>query len=174
VDADNRHHRRNRHSDVAERSPAAALSRSFRGANGQVRHSDREYVKRRTGSPDDQEGAGMDNQEPVIAFTGMDPLPPEDDDDEIVTVGEPIPNVVSVSAVAPLTLAVKFDNGVEGRVRFEESALYGVFALLKDPKYFGKVGIQYGAVSWPNETPDMCPDTMHDEIVRHGGEWVLQ
>lgn len=115
----------------------------------------------------------MDYIKPGFAFTGMEPLPVADDDDEIVTVGSPIPNVISVKAVGPLTLSVKFNDGLEGKVRFEETALFGVFGLLKDPKYFAKVGIQHGAVSWPNETPDMCPDTMHKEIVKHRGEWVL-
>ena len=105
----------------------------------------------------------------------MDPLPDwQPGDDEIVEVGGPIPHVVHVEAVAPLTLLVKFDDGIEGRVRFEKSRLYGVWEKLRDPSYFGQVGIQFGAVSWPNEEPDMCPDTMHDEIVKNGGEWVVQ
>ena len=115
----------------------------------------------------------MDTAQPHFAFSGMDALPVADDDDEIVTVGNPLANVVHVEAIAPLTLLVRFDDGVEGKVRFEPDRLRGVWALLRDPAYFSRVGIQYGAVSWPNETPDMCPDTMHDEIVRHDGEWVL-
>jgi hypothetical protein len=103
----------------------------------------------------------------------MERPPVEDDDDELVTVGGSIPNVVSVEAIAPLTLFVRFDDGVEGKVRFEESHLYGIWAKLRDPAYFSQVGIAHGAVSWPNEEPDMCPDSMHDEIVKHDGEWVL-
>ncbi len=88
-------------------------------------------------------------------------------------VGRALPDAVHVEVVAPLTLFVRFDDGVEGRVRFEDSHLNGIWAKLRDPAYFNRVGLQHGAVSWPNEEPDMCPDTMHDEIVRHGGEWVL-
>lgn len=116
----------------------------------------------------------MDYCKPGFAFTGMEPIPVADDDNEIVTVGDPMPNVVGVEAVAPLTLSVTFDDGLVGRVRFAETALVGVFGLLKDPAYFGQVGVQHGAVSWPNETPDMCPDAMHSAITRHGGEWVVQ
>ena len=103
----------------------------------------------------------------------MDRFPPADDDDEIITVGARIPDVVQVEAIAPLTLFVRFDDGVEGKVRFEESHLRNIWAKLRDPAYFDRVGIRHGAVSWPNEEPDMCPDTMHDEIVKHRGEWVL-
>lgn len=116
----------------------------------------------------------MDSFESQFAFTGMEPLSVADDDDEIVTVGGPLPDVVHVEAVGPLTLYVRFDDGVEGKVRFEESHLNNIWAKLRDPSYFKLVGILHGAVSWPNEEPDMCPDTMHDEIIKHGGEWVLQ
>ena len=104
----------------------------------------------------------------------MEQPPVEDDDDELITVGGPIPNVVSVEAIAPLTLLVRFDDGVEGKVRFEESYLNNIWAKLRDPAYFRQVGIKHGAVSWPDEEPDMCPDSMHAEIVKHGGNWVLQ
>lgn len=95
-------------------------------------------------------------------------------DDEIVTVGDPIPDVVHVEAAGPLTLFVRFDDGVEGKVRFTEESLRGVFAKLRDPAVFGQVGILYGAVSWPNEDPDMAPDRMHDELLAGNGEWVVQ
>ncbi len=102
----------------------------------------------------------------------MEELPPRDDDDELITVGGPIWDVVNVEAVGPLTLAVRFEDGVEGRVRFEPSYLNGPFAKLGDPDYFRRVGIAHGAVSWPNEDPDMAPDTMYDAIKTHG-EWIL-
>jgi Protein of unknown function (DUF2442) len=82
-------------------------------------------------------------------------------------------NVMSVEVTGPLTLWVEHRDGVRGTVRFEESALRGVFALLKDPAYFAQVGVSDGVVSWPNEMPDLAPDAMHDEIAKNG-EWVLQ
>ena len=96
-----------------------------------------------------------------------------DGDDEIVTVGGPLAHVEHVEALAPLTLFVRYDDGVEGRVRFEQTALRGVFAKLADFDYFKQVGIAWGAVSWPNEDPDMAPDAMHAEIVAGNGEWIV-
>jgi Protein of unknown function (DUF2442) len=81
-------------------------------------------------------------------------------------------DVISVEAIGPLTLFVKFDDGVKGEVRFEESHLYGVFEKLRDPSFFAQVGIAYGAVSWPNESVDLAPDNMHIHLARDG-EWVL-
>ncbi len=102
----------------------------------------------------------------------MEDLPPRNDDGELITVGGPIWDVVNVEAIGPLTLAVRFEDGVEGHVRFEPTYLNGHFAKLNDPAYFRRVGIAHGAVSWPNEEPDMAPDTMYDAIKAHG-EWIL-
>ena len=82
-------------------------------------------------------------------------------------------NVVKVEVSGPLTLWVEHRDGTQGTVRFVESALVNVFAVLRDPAYFAQVGIAHGAVSWPNETPDLAPDAMHDAL-RAQGEWVLQ
>ena len=115
----------------------------------------------------------MDGVQWRFADAGLDQLAPELDDDEIVTVGEPIWDVVKVEAVAPLTLFVEFEDGVKGRVRFEPSYLRGPFAKLADPDYFAQVDIAWGAVSWPNEEPDMAPDAMHDNLIAANGELVL-
>ncbi|WP_174278666.1 DUF2442 domain-containing protein [Sphingomonas bacterium] len=96
-----------------------------------------------------------------------------DGDDDIVTVGPPLPHVRHVEATAPLTLFVRYDDGVEGEVRFARTALHGVFAKLADDDYFKQVGIAHGAVSWPNEDPDMAPDAMHTEIVAGNGFWTV-
>jgi hypothetical protein len=114
----------------------------------------------------------MDRFEPNIAFTGMDPLPVADDDNEMITVGDPIWDVVKVEAVGPLTLSIEFEDGLKGQVRFELSHLFGVFEKLKDSAYFEQVGIAHGTVSWPNEEPDLAPDTMYDAIKAHG-VWIL-
>lgn len=114
----------------------------------------------------------MDRVEPGFAFRSMDPVPDQSDDDEIVSVGGPLAHVEHVEVSGPLTLFVRFDDGVSGTVRFEESHLRGVFEVLRDPEYFAQVGIAHGAVSWPNETPDLAPDNMHIHLVRDG-EWIL-
>lgn len=82
-------------------------------------------------------------------------------------------NVMKVEVAGPLTLWVEHRDGVSGYVRFEPSHLRGVFEVLKDPEYFRQVGIAHGAVSWPNEMPDLAPDNMHIHLKRDG-EWVLQ
>jgi hypothetical protein len=115
----------------------------------------------------------MDGGQWRFVDAGLDRLPHEIDDDEIVSVGEPIRGVTKVAVVGPLTLAVEFEDGLTGTVRFEESYLLGPFAKLADPAYFAQVQAPHGAVSWPNEQPDMAPDTMYDQIAKHG-EWVLQ
>ncbi len=116
----------------------------------------------------------MDGIEPRFVDAGLERLAPELDDDEIVSVGDPIWNVVKVEVAGPLTLSVEFEDGVKGKVRFADSFLRNAWAKLRDSAYFAQVGIAHGAVSWPNEEPDMCPSTMYDEIVGHNGEWVLQ
>ena len=103
----------------------------------------------------------------------MEQLPPAEDDDDLITVGEPIRDVIKVEVVGPLTLDVKFEDGLNGTVRFEPTYLRGAFEKLKDADYFAKVGIAHGAVSWPDEQPDMAPDTMYDAVNAHG-EWVLR
>lgn len=110
----------------------------------------------------------MDTREPAFAFTSMEPLSFLEGDDELVTVGEPIFDVVHVEATDSLTLKVRFEDGLEGRVQFDPSRFRGVFSKLRDPDYFALVGISNGTVSWPNEDPDLSPDTMYDAIKRGG------
>lgn len=173
MDADSRHNRRHHDPDVAERSSSAPLPRALRREDGEIRHNDRPHDNGHAQPSDDSEGRAMDSRQPRYAFTGMDDLPPRDDDDELITVGEPIYDVVKVSVTDPLTLAIEFEDGLAGTVRFADSYLTGSFAKLRDPQYFARVGIAHGAVSWPNEEPDMAPDTMYDAIKAHG-EWVLR
>jgi hypothetical protein len=94
-------------------------------------------------------------------------------DADIPTKEDWMGKVVSVEATGPLTMFVRFSDGLEGEVRFEEAGLRGVFEKLRDPAYFAQVGILRGAVSWPNEVPDLAPDNMHRHL-RIAGEWVLQ
>jgi hypothetical protein len=80
--------------------------------------------------------------------------------------------VVSVKVLPLRTLAVRFADGTEGRVRFENTHLEGVFARLKDPAVFEQARVEGGAVAWPGEI-DLAPDAMYEEIKR-AGEWVLR
>ncbi len=114
----------------------------------------------------------MDSAQSSYAFTGMEPLPVAEDDDELVTVGENWADVVAVRVAGPLTLHVEHEDGVHGEVRFLPSHLRGVFEVLKDPAYFARVGIRHGAVSWPDEMPDLAPDNMYIHLKRDG-VWIL-
>ena len=80
--------------------------------------------------------------------------------------------VVAVKPIPPLALAVRFQDGTEGKVRFEPSHLNGVFEKLKDPEVFLQARIEFGTVTWPGDV-DLAPDAMYKEI-KKAGEWVLR
>jgi Protein of unknown function (DUF2442) len=81
-------------------------------------------------------------------------------------------DVIEVKPEPPLTLHVRFADGLQGKVRFEASHLTGVFETLKNPSLFAQAYVENGAVTWPGEL-DLAPDAMYDEIKAHG-EWVLR
>jgi hypothetical protein len=68
-------------------------------------------------------------------------------------------------------MAVRFADGLMGRVKFEPSHLYGVFAQLNNPDVFSRVDVSEGFVSWPGDI-DLAPDAMYQAIKRDG-VWVL-
>lgn len=81
--------------------------------------------------------------------------------------------VTEVSVVGDYAVRVRFIDGLEGIVRFLPGFFRGVFAHLSDPVQFRQVKVEGGAVTWPGEL-DLAPDAMHEEIKRHGGEWVVE
>ena len=81
-------------------------------------------------------------------------------------------DVVAVEPVSTLVLAVRFEDGTEGKVRFEASHLSCVFEALKTPEVFRQARVEDGAVTWPGEI-DLAPDAMYREI-KLTGEWVLR
>ncbi|MDP2751483.1 MAG: DUF2442 domain-containing protein [Rhodocyclaceae bacterium] len=71
-------------------------------------------------------------------------------------------------------LAVTFNDGLTGVV--DVSALVhgadaGVFEALRDPVFFARAYLDYGAITWPNGA-DLAPDAMNTEI-RHNGMWRI-
>lgn len=80
-------------------------------------------------------------------------------------------SVIQAVPKGELTLWVSFADGTSGYVKFLEESLTGVFEPLKDPKFFQKVFVSKGVVTWPGEV-DIAPDAMYSEIKEHG-EWVL-
>ena len=82
------------------------------------------------------------------------------------------PLVVAVGATSGLTLHVRFEDGIQGTVRFLPSYFTGVFEPLRDPSFFALATVEHGAVTWPAEL-DLAPDAMYDALKKHGC-WVLQ
>lgn len=80
-------------------------------------------------------------------------------------------DVIEVTPEADLTLSVRFEDGVTGKVGFLSSHLTGVFTPLKRADFFKKVFIRDGIITWPGEI-DLAPDAMHD-ILQTQSEWVL-
>lgn len=81
-------------------------------------------------------------------------------------------DVVEVVPKADFSLQVRFADGTQGAVRFEQSHLFGVFESLKDPAVFCQVYLDSGVVSWPGDI-DIAPDAMYKEI-KQNGRWVLR
>jgi hypothetical protein len=81
-------------------------------------------------------------------------------------------DVVTVRAIQPLRLVVRFADGLEGEVRFEPSHLFGVFEALKNPTTFDQVTCEEGFVAWPGDI-DLAPDAMYEAIKREG-VWILR
>ena len=82
--------------------------------------------------------------------------------------------VTAVEALPGFRLRVVFADGLSGEVDMSgmlHSSRAGVFAKLADATLFARVGLEYGAVSWPGEL-DLAPDAMHEAIQR-SGKWVL-
>lgn len=81
-------------------------------------------------------------------------------------------DVVEAEVIGDLELAVRFVDGLTGRVKFEPSHLYGVFDRLRDPAFFSNIDVSEGYVRWSPDI-DLAPDAMYQAIKREG-IWVLR
>ncbi len=81
-------------------------------------------------------------------------------------------DVTEMSVAGEYTLLVRFNDGVQGTVRFLPTFFRGVFSHLRDQTLFQQALVVDGVVTWPGEL-DIAPDAMHAEI-RQRGEWVLR
>jgi hypothetical protein len=71
-----------------------------------------------------------------------------------------------VKAVKPLSdfrIYVEVENGSKGVFDLKPYLDHGVFRELRDVHYFNQVGVQFGAVTWPNEQ-DIAPETLLAEM----------
>lgn len=67
-----------------------------------------------------------------------------------------------VTTVKPLSdhrIYVELADGRRGLFDVKPYLEHGVFRELKDSAYFNRVGIQWGAVTWPHEQ-DIAPETL--------------
>ena len=76
-------------------------------------------------------------------------------------------DVVEVKAEYGHCLFVRFADGTSGKVQVDLSELSGVLAPLRDPSFFERVFVDYGAVAWPGDI-DLAPDAMYEQVVKQG------
>jgi hypothetical protein len=75
-------------------------------------------------------------------------------------------DVVEVSHLGDHRLRLRFDDGVEGEIDLGSRLLFdGVFAPLKNPRYFSRVRIERdgGTICWPNEA-DIDPVVLYSWV----------
>jgi hypothetical protein len=75
-------------------------------------------------------------------------------------------DIVSVMALDPYLLQIRFEDGVEGTVALDELVPFdGVFAALRDPTEFRKVAVhpELGALYWPNGA-DLDSDVLYSRL----------
>lgn len=68
-------------------------------------------------------------------------------------------DVTIVKALPDHRLYVETDGGHKGIFDMKPYLDRGVFRELKDPNYFKRVSIAFGAVTWPHEQ-DIAPETL--------------
>ena len=75
----------------------------------------------------------------------------------------PICRVQSVEVVAPFTLRLRFDDGVERRIDFSPILAGALYGPLRDLALFNRVRLdpEVHTVVWPNGA-DFDPATLHD------------
>jgi hypothetical protein len=86
--------------------------------------------------------------------------------EKLVGPGDYIPNATSVEVIGEFQLRLSFDDGVVREVDLAHRVGgTGVFAPLKDPKYFAKVRVDpgLGTIVWPNGA-DLAPEFLHGDL----------
>ena len=68
-------------------------------------------------------------------------------------------DVKTVKPLSDYRLYLEIQDGRKGMFDMKPYLNKGVFQELKDVHYFNRVGILFGAVTWPNEQ-DIAPETL--------------
>ncbi len=82
--------------------------------------------------------------------------------------------VTRIAVVAPFMLSVRFGDGSGGTHDCAGLVIRAgpMILPLRDPAYFARVFLEFGAPTWPNGF-DMCPDWLREEM-QTAGELALQ
>ena len=72
-------------------------------------------------------------------------------------------DVRAVRPLADYTIDVELVDGRRGLFDLKPYLDHGVFRELRDVGYFRRVGIEHGAVTWPNGQ-DIAPETLLAEL----------
>ena len=73
-------------------------------------------------------------------------------------------DVKTVKPLPDYRIYVETENGQKGIFDLTPYLDHGVFRELRDVHYFNRVGILFGAVTWPNEQ-DIAPETLLAEML---------
>jgi hypothetical protein len=73
-------------------------------------------------------------------------------------------DVKTVKPLPDFRIDVELENGRKGIFDLTPYLNHGVFRELQDVHYFNRVGILFGAVTWPNEQ-DIAPETLLSEMI---------
>jgi hypothetical protein len=92
----------------------------------------------------------------------------------------PIYSVLSFEIIAPYTLRVRFDDGVEQVINFEPTLAGELYGPVRDVSLFNRVRIdpEVHTLVWPNGA-DFDPATLHDwpehvqELTARARQWAL-
>lgn len=68
-------------------------------------------------------------------------------------------DVKTVRALEDYEIYVELEDGRKGTFDLKPHLNHGVFRELKDKHYFARVGVVFGAVTWPHEQ-DIAPETL--------------
>jgi hypothetical protein len=77
-------------------------------------------------------------------------------------------DVTAVEVIADFRLRLAFDDGTVGELDFWQRAWQGIFAPLRDPRFFAQVRLDRdaGTIAWPNGA-DMAPETLYEQARRN-------
>ncbi len=72
-------------------------------------------------------------------------------------------DAISVKPLENYCLYVELQDGRKGIFDVKPYLNFGVLKELQNPHYFNRVGIAYGAITWPHEQ-DIAPETLVAEL----------